>query len=109
MLLVAFAIGLFWYFVPALVATSRRNPNASAIFMLNLCFGWSLIGWVIALRRACAATPSQLAPSLTMKRSAANSCCQMNRLIELRTREEPVLMGSRHDVGRVDLSHEAQA
>jgi hypothetical protein len=52
MLLVAAAIGLAWYFAPALIAASRRDPNTSAIFTLNLLFGWSVIGWVLAMKRA---------------------------------------------------------
>jgi len=52
MFLVAFAIGLSWYFAPALIAASRRDPNTSAIFTLNLLLGWSVIGWVLAMKRA---------------------------------------------------------
>jgi predicted membrane protein len=35
------------YFLPALIGRSKRN--ATAIFMLNLFLGWTLIGWVVAL------------------------------------------------------------
>ncbi len=37
----------FFYFIPTIVGWNKRN--ASAIFMLNLFLGWSLIGWVVAL------------------------------------------------------------
>jgi hypothetical protein len=47
-LLLLIVIG-FFYFLPALVASHRKNPNATAIFVLNLFLGWSVIGWVIAL------------------------------------------------------------
>jgi hypothetical protein len=43
------AVGLFIYFLPAFIARKRNNPNATAIFVLNLLLGWSLIGWLIAL------------------------------------------------------------
>jgi hypothetical protein len=31
------------YFLPSLVACRRKNANA--IFVTNLLFGWTLIGW----------------------------------------------------------------
>ncbi|OCK53110.1 hypothetical protein BA768_00705 [Chryseobacterium sp. CBo1] len=37
------------YFIPTFVASSRKKANTSAIFILNLFLGWSLIGWVVAL------------------------------------------------------------
>ena len=45
---------LFWlilafiYFLPTIVAYSRKHTNALAIFILNLFLGGTLIGWVIA-------------------------------------------------------------
>lgn len=39
--------GLLLYFLPALIGGSKRN--ATAIFLLNLLLGWSLVGWVVAL------------------------------------------------------------
>jgi hypothetical protein len=38
---------LFVYFYPSWVGRKRRNRLA--IFVTNLLFGWSLIGWGIAL------------------------------------------------------------
>jgi len=35
------------YFIPTMVASGKKN--ATAIFVLNLLLGWSLIGWVVAL------------------------------------------------------------
>jgi hypothetical protein len=40
-------IMVFVYFLPAIVGSDKKN--ASAIFVLNLFLGWTLIGWVIAL------------------------------------------------------------
>jgi uncharacterized membrane protein len=37
------------YFAPWLVANKRRHMNASAIGVLNLCLGWTFLGWVAAL------------------------------------------------------------
>ena len=50
------------YFLPALVAGSRKHPQALGIFLLDFLLGWTLVGWVIALvwavqRPAAAAAP----------------------------------------------------
>lgn len=37
------------YFFPFIVALIRRQPNNTGIFVVNLFFGWTLIGWVVAL------------------------------------------------------------
>lgn len=37
------------YFAPALVASRRDHKNATAITVLNLFLGWTLLGWVVAL------------------------------------------------------------
>jgi hypothetical protein len=39
----------FLYFIPALVAHQHKHHNASAIFAVNLFFGWTLLGWIAAL------------------------------------------------------------
>lgn len=46
-LIIAGILGL--YFLPSVVATSRRHRNAWPIALTNAFFGWTLIGWVIAL------------------------------------------------------------
>lgn len=45
--LIFIGIGAFIYFLPTAVGWKKRN--ASAIFVLNLLLGWTLIGWVVAL------------------------------------------------------------
>lgn len=46
---------VFWviifalYFAPALVASRRRVQQENAIFVVNLAFGWTVVGWLIAL------------------------------------------------------------
>jgi hypothetical protein len=37
------------YFLPSLVARGRNHRNESAIVLINLLLGWTLIGWVVAL------------------------------------------------------------
>ncbi len=40
---------LIIYFAPSIIALIRGHLSAAAIFVLNLVFGWTLIGWIIAL------------------------------------------------------------
>ena len=41
------------YLLPALVAYINRRKHAGAIMLLNLSFGWTFLGWVLALILAC--------------------------------------------------------
>ena len=47
------------YFLPTIVATSRKNPNTGPIFALNLLLGWTFIGWLGALIWALSSRNSQ--------------------------------------------------
>ena len=47
---IALVIGFGWlYFLPSIVALKHGTRNTRAIFVLNLFFGWTFIGWVIAM------------------------------------------------------------
>ncbi len=37
------------YFIPSIVAKTNNKKNTTAIVVLNLFLGWTLIGWIIAL------------------------------------------------------------
>ena len=41
--------GFGLYFLPTIIAASRKKRNIAAIAVLNIFLGWTLIGWVIAL------------------------------------------------------------
>jgi Superinfection immunity protein len=41
------------YFLPAVIAHNKRD--FAAIFIVNLLFGWTVFGWIIALVWACTA------------------------------------------------------
>lgn len=45
------------YFLPAIIAAARQTHNATAILLLNLFLGWTIIGWVIALVMAITSAP----------------------------------------------------
>lgn len=42
-------VSLLLYFAPAFVALSRETKHKWVIAVLNLLFGWSLLGWLICL------------------------------------------------------------
>jgi hypothetical protein len=42
-------IAIIGYFLPAIVAWRRGHPQQNPIFIINLFFGWTLIGWVVCL------------------------------------------------------------
>ena len=46
--LISIAILLF-YFLPAIIGSNRKHNNALPIFLVNLFFGWTFLGWMIAL------------------------------------------------------------
>lgn len=46
-LIVLIALGI--YFMPLIIAASRKHKNTSAIAVINLFLGWLLIPWVAAL------------------------------------------------------------
>ena len=48
-LLLLGVIGLVFYFLPTLIALSRNHHQWGAIAVINLFFGWTFIGWVVAL------------------------------------------------------------
>jgi hypothetical protein len=45
------------YLIPTIVANSRRHPNVTGVFLINLLLGWLLIGWAAALIWAVVAEP----------------------------------------------------
>jgi hypothetical protein len=40
---------LLAYWLPAVTASLRKHPDSISITLINLFFGWTLIGWVWAL------------------------------------------------------------
>ena len=49
LLLLAMIVGALFYFLPSLIAIFRSHRNWGAIAVVNLFFGWTFVGWVIAL------------------------------------------------------------
>ena len=47
--LIMLAVMIPLYFLPTIIAYKRKDKQLNAIVILNLCAGWTLIGWVGAL------------------------------------------------------------
>jgi len=43
------ALAIAVYFIPTIIARQRKHRQKTAIFVLNLFAGWTLIAWVVAL------------------------------------------------------------
>ncbi len=50
-----FGFGL--YFLPVIIAAVRHTHNSGSILLINLFFGWTFIGWCIALVMAIGSAP----------------------------------------------------
>jgi hypothetical protein len=37
------------HFAPTFIAVWRKHPRRIAIFVINLLFGWTIVGWIVAL------------------------------------------------------------
>ena len=42
-----FFVGL--YFLPAIIAYKKKHAKLMPIVIINFCFGWTFLGWVVAL------------------------------------------------------------
>jgi hypothetical protein len=51
--LILLAFLLVLYFLPAVVAYSRHHHQLVPILLINLFFGWTVLGWIGALIWAC--------------------------------------------------------
>jgi hypothetical protein len=45
-------IGAIAYFIPVTVAWFRQVPNIGSVLVVNFFFGWTFVGWIIALAMA---------------------------------------------------------
>jgi len=45
----ACVIGFVLYFLPSIIAKLRKKGNFVPILLTNFFFGWTAVGWVIAL------------------------------------------------------------
>jgi len=66
------------YFLPTLIG--RHKTDATGIFIVNLLFGWTVIGWIIALIWACAAERYVAVPVHAVPVSSSRFCSQCGTL-----------------------------
>jgi RsiW-degrading membrane proteinase PrsW (M82 family) len=48
-LLLLSVAGFCLYFLPTIIALKRNSPKTAAVVILNLFFGLTFVGWVVAL------------------------------------------------------------
>lgn len=44
--LILLVLAVAFYFLPSILSYIRKHNNSSAIFLVNLLLGWTLIGWL---------------------------------------------------------------
>lgn len=49
LLMLFWLFGVIIYFLPTIIALSRRKKQAAAIVLLNIFGGWTGVGWLVAL------------------------------------------------------------
>lgn len=47
--LIVIVLLIAFYFLPFIIAVNRKHKNRVPIFLVNLIFGWSFLGWIAAL------------------------------------------------------------
>lgn len=62
LLVTASALASAAYMMPTLAAVALRRPDPWRVLVLNLCFGWTIVGWLVALRIA-SRPPRHAAPA----------------------------------------------
>jgi len=63
--LILLVIGIGIYFLPTMLALYRNCHATSWIVMVNVLFGWTIIGWFAVLGWAAAGKADTLPPTIT--------------------------------------------
>lgn len=50
---------LYLYFLPTVLAFKRQTPNRMSVGVIDFFFGWTLLGWVVALAMALSNAPAR--------------------------------------------------
>ena len=59
--LVLLVLAVYW--LPSIVASVRQHPDLVGVVVVNALLGWTVFGWLVALRRAVRATDGDRTPS----------------------------------------------
>jgi hypothetical protein len=54
-----FLVIFVFYWLPTIIAIARHTHSALGVAALNFFLGWTIVGWVMALLWALAASPAQ--------------------------------------------------
>jgi hypothetical protein len=65
------------YFIPSIIASARKSSSATAIILLNLFLGWTVIGWVVALIWAISSSSKQ-APTVIVHNNSQSYSQEYN-------------------------------
>jgi len=57
------------YVLPSIIAARRNHHQSTAICVLNLLLGWTLLGWAAAMVWACTATPGRPLPPIVDRKT----------------------------------------
>lgn len=79
-------LGIFIYFLPTLIAT-RGYQNVFLVFMVNL-FGWTGIGWVVALILAYGTNTKKYEDKIFKENEEKNDALKRKRYIKGLSEEE---------------------
>ncbi|HEY2920885.1 MAG TPA: superinfection immunity protein [Candidatus Binatia bacterium] len=50
---------LAFYFLPVIIAAKLETKHEGMIFLINIVFGWTVLGWIAALIWAIVETPEE--------------------------------------------------
>ena len=56
-------LGCAVYVVPMVIAAVRRHHQTAPILVLNVLFGWTVIGWIVAMVWSLGAIPPEFRKS----------------------------------------------
>lgn len=62
------------YLLPSFLAVVRKRRNLGTIFLVNVVFGWTIVGWIVAMMWALGVRESLSFFRLPSKRQPCPSC-----------------------------------
>jgi hypothetical protein len=68
-MIVAFALVVAIYFVPTMIAYTRKHERKGTILLVDLFLGWTLVGWWFALIWAIIGKREEVKPFYMHERS----------------------------------------
>jgi hypothetical protein len=75
-LLILVIIGIGIYFIPTIVASTRKVTNVGSVFVINFLLGWTLVGWAVALAMAVKTNLNQTQVVIQSGMPACTDCGQ---------------------------------